>query len=149
MGSLTLPPSGTVYVDANSVIYSVEKIEPYNSLLLPMWQGAQAGTFNIVGSELLLVETLVKPLRNGDAVLEASFRALLLASTELHLAPITASILEDAARLRATSRLKTPDAIHAATALALGCTLFVTNDRDLAHVPGLPVVVLSDIALLS
>ena len=33
MGSLTLPPSGTVYVDANTVIYTVERIEPYNSLL--------------------------------------------------------------------------------------------------------------------
>ncbi len=29
MGSLILPPSGSVYVDANSVIYAVEKIEPH------------------------------------------------------------------------------------------------------------------------
>jgi len=48
VGSLTLPPSGIVYVDANSAIYSIEKNEPYNSLLLSMWQGAQAGDFRIV-----------------------------------------------------------------------------------------------------
>lgn len=146
MGSLTLPESGIVYVDANAVIYSVEKIEPYSSLLMPMWQEARAGTFSIVSSELLLVETLVKPLRMADAVLEVSFRALLLASREMRLAPITVPILDAAAHLRATTRLKTPDAIHAATALAVGCDLFVTNDRDLTRVPGLAVTVLADIA---
>ena len=29
MGQLILPPSQYVYVDANTAIYSVEKIEPY------------------------------------------------------------------------------------------------------------------------
>jgi len=41
VGSLTLPQSGVVYVDANAVIYSVEKIEPYNSLPMPLWQGSR------------------------------------------------------------------------------------------------------------
>jgi hypothetical protein len=29
MGQLKLPPSGTVYVDTNAIIYRVERIEPY------------------------------------------------------------------------------------------------------------------------
>ena len=29
MGALILPASGSVYIDANAVIYSVERIEPY------------------------------------------------------------------------------------------------------------------------
>lgn len=33
MGQLTIPPSQYVYVDANAVIYSVEKIEPYSNTL--------------------------------------------------------------------------------------------------------------------
>ena len=37
MGSLMLPPSGPVYLDANGFIYSVERIEPYRTLLEPMW----------------------------------------------------------------------------------------------------------------
>jgi hypothetical protein len=37
VGSLTLP-GGAVYVDANAVIYSIERIEPYHTLLLPLWQ---------------------------------------------------------------------------------------------------------------
>ena len=32
--------------------------------------------------------------------------------------------------IRAVTGLKTSDALHAATALSAGCTLFVTNDTD-------------------
>jgi len=54
--------------------------------------------------------------------------------------------LEIAADLRATTRLKTPDAIHAATALDAGCALFVTNDPAFRRVPRLNVAVLSEVA---
>ncbi len=37
MGTLILPASGRVYVDANAVIYAVECIEPYQTLLEPLW----------------------------------------------------------------------------------------------------------------
>jgi len=146
MGSLTLPASGTVYVDANAIIYSVEKIEPYSTLLQPMWLAAQAGAISLVGSELLVLETLVKPIQQADALSEATYRALLLASHELTLVPITLAILENAARLRASLRLKTPDAIHASTALHTSSAMVVTNDYDLQRVPGLSVAVFSDIA---
>lgn len=145
MGSLILPAAGTVYIDANTAIYSVEKIEPYWTLLQPMWVAAQAGYFLIVSSELLFFETLVKPFQRGDAILQASFRNLLLHSREMQLQPITLPILEAAARLRATTGLKTPDAIHAATALAAHNTLFLTNDSDFRRVPGLPVTLLSEV----
>ena len=36
MGSLTLPSSGPVYLDASGFIYSVERIQPYSDLLEPM-----------------------------------------------------------------------------------------------------------------
>jgi hypothetical protein len=65
MGSLTLPPSGPMYLDANGFIYSVERIEPYRTLLEPMWQLAQAGQFEVVSSELVILETLVKPLSDS------------------------------------------------------------------------------------
>jgi len=56
-------------------------------------------------------------------------------------------ILERAAQLRAATNLKTPDAIHAATALEHGCTLFVTNDSTFRRVPGLPVTILADLLI--
>jgi predicted nucleic acid-binding protein len=47
--------------------------------------------------------------------------------------------------LRTTTKLKTPDAIHAATAQQAACALFVTNDAGFRAVAGLPLVVLSDL----
>ena len=41
--------------------------------------------------------------------------------------------------------MKTPDAIHAATALRADCALFITNDTDFRRVEDLPVVVLDDL----
>ncbi len=122
----------------------MERIEPYRILLEPMWRQAQAGQFVIVRSELVVLETLVTPLREGDTVLEQLFRALLHAR-EVRLIPATLSLWEHAVRLRTTTGLKTPDALHAATALDVASTLFVTNDGDFRRVEGLPVVVLADL----
>jgi hypothetical protein len=66
MGSLTVPSSGQVYLDANSVIYSVEKHPVYWPLLEPLWQAAKGKTIELVSSELVLMETLVAPLKSGD-----------------------------------------------------------------------------------
>ena len=112
MGSLILPSSGSVYIDANSAIYAVEKIEPYYSFLAPLWPAAQTGQLSIVTSELTWLETLVKPLRDGNTALELLFRAFLTAK-EVELIPTTLSLWEAAARLRSLG-LKPPDALHAA-----------------------------------
>jgi len=143
-GTLNLPPSGVVYLDANCVIYAVEKVAPYDTALAPLWQAAASGQFSVISSELVVLETLVKPLRDTNARLEAAFRAFLFDSTEFHLAPVEWRILERAARLRAELALKTPDAIHAATALDAAAALFITNDPCFRRVPGLPVAVLSE-----
>jgi len=92
MGELMLPNSGSVYVDANVIIYSVEKIDPYSTMLQPLWQAATQGQFVVISSELLLLETLVKPIRDGDQTLEAIFKQLLTSSNELQLIPITSEI---------------------------------------------------------
>ena len=63
----------------------------------------------------------------------------------MNLIPATLAIWEDAARIRAGSGLTTSDALHAATALSVGCALFVTNDTDFRRVPDLPTVVLDDL----
>lgn len=144
MEPLTLPDGGSVYLDACGFIYGLERIEPYRSLLDPMWWKASDGQFVIVSSELVVLETLVKPLREGDALLERLFRELFDAR-EIQLVPVTRTLLEEAARLRAATNLRTPDALHAATALSEGCSLFITNDRAFRRVEGLTVTVLEEL----
>jgi len=107
----------------------------------PLWLAAQAGQVSIVTSELTWLETLVKPLRDGNTVLEQLFRAFLTAE-EVELIPMTLAFWEQAAHLRILG-LKTPDALHAATGLGVGCALFLTNDVIFQRVPDLPVTILS------
>jgi predicted nucleic acid-binding protein len=144
MGSLTLPPSGLVYVDTMTVIYTVERFPTYWPLLQPLWLAAQTGNISVVASELTLMESLVGPLKNGNKALEAAFELMLLRA-DTRLLPITLTILRAAAHLRATTKLRTPDALHAATAMDAGCSLFVSNDVGFRSVPGLPLVILDDL----
>src|SRR2546430_6724068 len=87
----------------------------YGRACEPIWK--VSGTAAVVSSELILLETLVGPLRSGDATLGAS-REALWQQANTALLPITQDVLREAARLRALIvGLKSPDAIHAATAL--------------------------------
>ncbi|EDX85419.1 hypothetical protein S7335_3120 [Synechococcus sp. PCC 7335] len=59
--------------------------------------------------------------------------------------PIGRSILLEAARVRASTKLKLPDAIHAATALSTSCTTFLTNDKQFRSVQGLHTLLMSQV----
>jgi hypothetical protein len=56
-----------------------------------------------------------------------------------HEVPVDRSIAERAGRLRRGSNLRLPDALIAATALELGCTLVTRNVRDFEGIRGLRV----------
>jgi predicted nucleic acid-binding protein len=71
------------------------------------------------------------PLRNNQTELLSTYD-LFFSRGSLTLAEITASVIERATDLRARHGLKTPDAIHMATAIELQADLFLTGDRDLA-----------------
>jgi predicted nucleic acid-binding protein len=143
MGQLIIPDNATVYVDTAPVIYSVETNPDYWALLQPLWTKSQASQIDIISSELLLLETFVFPLKNNNTELVAIYEELF--TDDIQLLEITQRILRSAAQLRSVSNLKTPDAIHAATALDAGCTIFLTNDSGLRTVPGLSVIVLKDV----
>jgi predicted nucleic acid-binding protein len=49
-------------------------------------------------------------------------------------------VAESAARLRASLRLKLPDAIQTASALAINAAAIVTHDRDLSRVHSVRVI---------
>ncbi|MDZ8239489.1 MAG: PIN domain-containing protein [Nostoc sp. ChiQUE01a] len=144
MGQLILPSSSVIYIDTPVVIYSVEWNPDYYSLLQPLWLKFQTGEIQIISSELILMETLVLPLKNNDTFLLNAYEELLL-SENMQLVPISQPVLRQAANLRATTNLKTPDAIHAATALSVNCNQFITNDKGFRNVPGLPVIILSEV----
>lgn len=116
------------YLDANTVIYMIEGYAHYTNLqaglLIPLDQGDFIATI----SEITLVETVVGPRKAGDFATEADYRAFLTPSSYLTINPITVAVLEKVIELRAKYSFKIPDAIHLATGILAGCTVFVTRD---------------------
>ena len=145
MGSVALPTTGLVYVDANVVIYTVEKHPRYSPVLRPLWSAVAAGQARVVVSEFILLETLVGPYRANDSQLVADFETF-LRLPGIELVSVSPLILREAARLRSQwPRLRSPDAIHAATALSRQATSLLTNDFGFRNIPSLNVIVLDDV----
>ncbi|MBY0228322.1 MAG: type II toxin-antitoxin system VapC family toxin [Gemmataceae bacterium] len=96
---------------------------------------------SLVTSRLTRLECRSKPLRSGDLVTLAKFE-LFFAGVELVLVEVGSAIIERATDLRAKYNLKTPDALHYATAVEVGATVFLTGDRGLVRCTEVPVEVL-------
>jgi predicted nucleic acid-binding protein len=124
VGTVTLPDTGLIYIDTSIVIYSVETHEVYWPLLKPLWENARAGALSLVSSDLTVLECLVRPLKSRDQMILTAYEEL-FESADWRLLPLMRPIMREAAQLRADiPALRTPDAIHAATALFTGCTAF-------------------------
>lgn len=117
-----------IYLDACIVIYFVEKHAVYAEKI--------EGLINSLGvndtlcySPLIKLECFVKPLRTNDTALKDHYETFFRAQEMLE---ITVGCFDEAARLRADfNSLKTPDALHLATALHHNCDEFWTNDNRL------------------
>lgn len=99
----------------------------------------------MISSVITLTEVLAQPLKLGNAGLTQKYRDILLNSTDFRLLSITTPIAESAASIRARYSLRTPDALHIATALESGCQAFLTNDKDVKRVAELAVLVLDEL----
>ena len=89
----------------------------------------------------------MKPLREGRKDLAEKYREVLTNSTNVRLYDVDQSICETAARLRAKYIwLRTPDALHLATAIKHDAQIVVTNDDRWRLVSEIVVLVLKDFA---
>jgi predicted nucleic acid-binding protein len=132
-----LQPGDLVLVDTAPFIYILEDHPRYAPLFEPLFAAAEAGELQIALSTITLAEILVGPLKNRrDAVAKRYEKAL----GAFEIVPLTAEIAATAARLRASSGLRLPDAIQAATALEIGAVALVTHDRDFSRLEGLTVL---------
>ncbi len=144
MGQLTFPLFAKVYLDTSPIIYSVEKHIDYWQLLTTLWQSLKANEIEVFTSELTLLETLVQPIKQNNQTLVSAYESL-LTTTEINLLPISLDILRESANFRATQNLKTPDAIHAATAFSANCDYLITNDDGFKRVSNINVIILNDL----
>jgi predicted nucleic acid-binding protein len=118
-----------VYLDSCMVIYLIENAGSFSEKTIQFL--AKNADAILYVSPLVRLEVLVKPGRDGAKSLMADYEDFIAAQNWLSM---NDSIVDKALQLRVQYGLKTPDALHLATAMHHGCTEFWTNDDRLNKV---------------
>ena len=135
---------GPVALDTSIFIYFIEDHPRYSPLLRHLFAHIDDGGVAAVTSVVTLLETLVVPYRSGDRELASKYEATLTNGRGLTVVPIALSLVRLAAEIRATTSVRSADALQLATAVATSCSAFLTNDRRLPSVSGLKVLQLEE-----
>jgi predicted nucleic acid-binding protein len=135
----------TVGLDTAPLIYYIEENPTFLPRVDSFFDAMLRGDFEVVTSTMTITEVLVHPIRQNNVALAAAYRDILQNADHLRTVPFTADIAETAARLRAEHKLHTPDAIQAATAIAVKVDFLLTNDEGLAVLPNPTVLVLKNL----
>ncbi len=129
-------------MDTSVFIYQIEANARYARLtdLIFVWleQASHMG----VTSTVTMTELLVPAYRAGGEEQVNQFYGLLTTYPNLDWVPPDLEVADIAARIRAQYRLRTPDALQAATAVHSQATGLVTNDPILERVDGFETMVL-------
>jgi predicted nucleic acid-binding protein len=119
---------GRLYIETAPLIYYVETNPRYIDRMDAVVAVVESQPIRAYSSVITLTEVLIQPIKAGNKTLEQNYRDSLVNSGNYQLVPITLAVAESAADLRARYNLRTPDALHVAAALNMGCDAFLTND---------------------
>ena len=125
-----LPSRGRITVDSAPIIYVLEDHPEFAPRYARLFERAEAGNHELVISTVTLTEILTGPLRAGDEELADRYRSTLTSLPTWRAVDLSPAIAHRAARIRARSGLRLPDAVQLATALETASVAFVTHDRD-------------------
>lgn len=134
-----------VYIDANVFIYAVEGFKKYAKLCPEILQSIEDMKIQAVTSELTLAEVLVKPLQQEKPDVVAIYEDLIQSQFRLDVVPISRDILVTAAKHRAITSCRLPDAIHIATAIVKNSAILLTADKSMKAPGPLRVVTLDEL----
>ena len=103
-----------------------------------MFDRQAAGEIVFAVTTIAMAEVFAGPLSMGQEDLARSYRGVM---ESWQVVELSADIAESAARIRGSLKLKLPDAVQVASALAIGANALLTHDRDFSGVTALRVMV--------
>src|SRR5438445_12608237 len=145
MGWIDSLQGSVVGLDTTPLIYFIEEHPIYSKIVDPFFEAVERGEITVVTSIMSLLEALVHPLRNADSKLAQKYRDILLDSEGFTTVLLDQDIAEEAARLRASHNIRTPDSIQMATAIIGKAPFFLTNDIRLPSLPNLKTLLLVEL----
>lgn len=132
-------------LDTSAFVFQVEENSKYVELVNSIFVWLEGRKSRAVTSTITMLELLVKPYQLSDIDQVNKFYALLSTYPHLEWIAPTLEIADLAARLRAEYKLRTPDALQVATALACQATGFISNDTLLQRVTELEMIILDEL----
>lgn len=124
-----IPPGAIVAVDTSAILAYLDGTErTSNAAAIVFDSFVAAGRNPAIVSAVSVTETLVRPLRSGSASAVGTVEAFLGSFPHLTIEPVTYEIAREAARIRAVTALRAPDALILATATIRGAGVVVAND---------------------
>lgn len=137
---------GAIALDSNVLIYTVDATMPQGIVAEAIVNGIEAGRADASIASVALTEVLAGPAAAGDTEAFDRLDGDLGSIQGLTVVPMDRRIAVEAARARGHGH-GLADAIHLATAKHSEATCFVTNDRRIRGIPGVEVILLSDLTI--
>jgi predicted nucleic acid-binding protein len=134
-----------IALDTSVFIYQLEANARYLALTDRVFSWLEKLNSRAVTSTITMTELLVQPYRDSDDQRVDAFYALLSTYPNLGWIAPNLEIADTAARFRALHRLRTPDALQAATAAHSGATGLITNDAVFERVQTFETLVLDSL----
>jgi predicted nucleic acid-binding protein len=117
-----------IALDTSVFIYQLEANPKYVALADSVFSWLERAGHQGVTSTITMAELLVPSYRENDEHRVDEFYGLLSTYPNLEWIAPSLEIADIAARIRAVHRLRTPDALQAATAVGVHATALITND---------------------
>jgi predicted nucleic acid-binding protein len=133
-----------VYLDTNIFIYLIEGNATFQPIIEALGTALSDGDFSAFSSHITLTEILPPLVKRGEEDMIAGTIELMTQSGLVSLAPADTDVCIQAGFLRGELGMKTPDALHVATAVYQGCDIFLTNDAGIRVPSSMKRLLLSD-----
>jgi predicted nucleic acid-binding protein len=126
-----------IFWDTNLFVYLFEGSPQFSPMVADLKRRMTERRDELVTSAMTLGEVQVKPRQTNNRGVAERYRNVIRQTCTV--LPFDSAAADIYAELRATSSVKSPDAIQLSCAAASGVELFITNDRGLHKltVPGI------------
>jgi predicted nucleic acid-binding protein len=133
-----------IALDTSILIYHMEANERYLALADAVFSWVEKAGHEAVTSTITMTELLVPSYRENDEQRVEEFYGLLSTYPNLRWIAPDLETADIAAQMRAAYRLRTPDALQAATAIRATATGFITNDPAFARIQEFETAILDE-----
>lgn len=120
-----------IMLDTNAIIYFFDGTPNLIDLMLALFELVEQGRLKVTLSVINEAELLVKPYRENNSAAIEAVNFFLEEFPNLKISLLNREISRQAAKIRAESGLRLPDAMILATAINNNCDLLLGNDSGL------------------